>query len=85
MSDPGLRFVIRLDPETAHLDGPLRREIERRWPTRRVPHKCVKVSTLDLQHAEEGFRLEVVGWPAHRDNIRAFLMGLVAEGGWLEP
>lgn len=79
MADPRLHFRIRLDPEHAHLDGPLRREINRRWMA------GTGTATCDIAHADEGFRLEVVGWPAHNESIRAYLLDLIRNGGWLVP
>ncbi len=85
MSAPTLHFCIRLDPETAHLDGPLRREIQRRWPFWKEIRRDLIVSTVDLQHAEELFTLEVSGWPAFNQSIRAYLMDLIDNGRWLVP
>ena len=64
-----LHFRIRLDEETGFLDGRLCREIESRWPLKKP-----QVSTLDLAHDQEGFRIEIVGWPGCRDSILRFLL-----------
>lgn len=72
MSAPLLHFRVRLDPETGHLDGPLRREIERRWPTG-MARNALTVATLTITHGEEPFAIEIDGWPAMQASIYKFL------------
>ena len=73
MTEATLHFRIALDEEAGHLDGPLRREIMRRWPLTRPG-----IATLEIVHGQEGFALEIDGWPGCSGNIRRFLLGIVA-------
>jgi len=85
VAGPQLHFRIRLNPETAHLDGPLRREIQRRWPYYKETRDTRIISTLEITHGEQEFAIEILGWPAKQASIRAFLEDLIQEGGWLVP
>lgn len=79
MSDtPKLQFHVILAREDEHLRRALEDEIDRRWPWRDRHHRNYSlVSTLTIEPGTET-RIEIAGWPACEESIRAHLLEQLA-------
>jgi len=86
MSEPLLHFRITIDADHDRIVARLRDEIDRRWPyepelDKSGVNKRLLVSTCTVTYGNE-FALEIEGWPACQQGIRAFLMDRIEE--WMK-